>query len=264
MYEFFYITHIALALVTAVAILGHFPVVTYRNRAIFPITAMSLWAISTALRLGRMAYYNTGNKHGKEVPRKPQAIVEHCFVGSDNNTVSAMTLTIQPRRSFPIRPGQYFYLHFSDMGVRRRIHSRPYAISWWDNSLNAETLSFLIQPETGVSAELTSRSLIRTVCIDGPYGKDLKLENYENVILIAKGIGIAGIMSYIRHMTYRRVSKDKEHEAYKRGQITRKIDVYWEMEDNSQQNWVSEWMEQLHEKDADNVRSISIYYGLQP
>ncbi|TVY87654.1 hypothetical protein LAWI1_G007390 [Lachnellula willkommii] len=59
------------------------------------------------------------------------------------------------------------------------------------------------------------------------------LENYETVILIARGIGIAGLLLYARHMTYQRVSKDKNHEAYRRGLITRKIDIFWIMDDNS-------------------------------
>jgi hypothetical protein len=70
------------------------------------------------------------------------------------------------------------------------------------------------------------------------------LEKYKTVILVAKWISIAGILSYVRHMTYRRVSKDKNHEAY------------WIMDDNSQQDWLAGWMADLQSKDSEKVSII--------
>jgi hypothetical protein len=58
------------------------------------------------------------------------------------------------------------------------------------------------------------------------------LEKRETVILAAYGIGIAGILPYVRHMTYRRSIKEQENESYRRGLKTRKLDVYWVLEDN--------------------------------
>jgi len=69
-------------------------------------------------------------------------------------------------------------------------------------------LSFLIKPQRGISAELLIKNSVRTVIIDGLYGKNLHLKNYKTVILITKGISIAGILLYVRHMTYRKVNKD--------------------------------------------------------
>jgi len=132
-------------------------------------------------------------------------------------------------------------------------------VTWWDDSKRAMSLSFLIQPQGGVSAGLIARNSIRSVIIDGPYGKDLALEDYETVILIAKGIGIAGILPYARHMTYRRVSKEKDNEAYRRGLIIRKVDVFWVMEDNSQEHWISEWITDLQQKDSEKVGPTIIH-----
>lgn len=119
----------------------------------------------------------------------------------------------------------------------------------------ARSLSFLIQPKDGMSAVLAGRKSIRRVILDGPYGKDLHLDSCETVILVAKGIGIAGILPYVRHMTERRLLPD-ENWAYKyrRGLITRKIDVYWVLEDNSEQEWVADWLKELCDIDEKNVR----------
>ncbi|RDL41166.1 uncharacterized protein BP5553_01145 [Venustampulla echinocandica] len=157
--------------------------------------------------------------------RAGQASITHFFESKGEDVVGAIAMTVRLRRPLRIRPGQYLYLFLSDMGLRRRIQAHPYVITWWDDSFSAMNLSFLIQPHNGISSELAARNSIQSVIIDGPYGKDLQLENYETVILIAKGIGIAGIIPYARHMTYRRTSKGKDHEAYRRGLLTRKLDL---------------------------------------
>jgi hypothetical protein len=118
----------------------------------------------------------------------------------------------------------------------------------------ARTLSFLIQPQDGVSADLAGRKSIRRVILDGPYGKDLHLDSCETIILIASGVGIAGILPYARHMTERRLLPDEDWAyQYRRGLITRKIDVYWVLEDNSQEEWAADWIRELHDIDKKNV-----------
>lgn len=146
------------------------------------------------------------------------------------------------------------------MGVRGRFQSHPYVLTWWDDSRNAMKLEFLIQPQAGISAELISRRSIQNVTIDGLYGKDLHLERHETVILIAKGIGIAGVLPYLRNLTYRRVSKAKEHEAYRRSLITRKIDLFWVLEDNTQEDWATEWLAELQKRDSTNVSLPQLYH----
>ena len=122
--------------------------------------------------------------------------------------------------------------------------------------MRAMELSFLIQPHSGLSSQLIARKSIPNVMIHGPYGKNLHLDEYETVILIAKGIGIAGILPYARHMAYRRLSKDKSNEEYRRGLMTRKLDIIWVLDDNYQDMWVSEYMQQLQMKDKDKVDEL--------
>ncbi|CZR55712.1 uncharacterized protein PAC_05600 [Phialocephala subalpina] len=140
--------------------------------------------------------------------------------------------------------------------------SHPFVVAWWDAPMAARSLSFLIRPQSGITSELITRKSVRTVTLDGPYGKDLHLDSYETVILVAKGIGIAGILPYIRHMTDRKVLPD-EYWAYqyRRGLITRKIDVYWVLEDNDQEEWASDWIKDLHELDGENlILTFSCFY----
>jgi predicted ferric reductase len=252
MYEFFWLAHRIFAFVAVLALLVHL-LPTGSQGVVFPAVALALWGFNAILRVGRMGYINIG---GRKILRGGQATITHFFEDTEETeetVVSAMRVTVHLRKPLKMRPDQYVYLYFSGMGTRQELQSHPYVIAWWDDSLRAMSLSFLIQPQSGISAELMAMNWVKRVTVDGPYGKNLQLETYETVILIAKGIGIAGIISHIRHMTYRRASEDKDHETYRRGLITRKIDVYWVMEDNCQEDWISEWIIELHERDSKRV-----------
>jgi predicted ferric reductase len=258
MFEFFLKLHLILALVALIALLKHVSPGGGRS-VVFPAVALSLWGSNNALRLIRITYYHMGSKL---LPRAGQATITPFASSTGDGFATAMVVKLTLGRALRIRPGQYVYLAFTDLGLRRRFQSHPYIIAWWDNSLNATSLSFLVEPRSGISRTLLTRHLTSNVVMDGPYGKDLQLENYETVILIAKGIGIAGILPYARHITYRRTSKDKAHEAYRRGLITRKLDIFWIMEDNCQQDWLSDWISELHAKDSEKVPTHNHFLSL--
>jgi predicted ferric reductase len=248
MYEVFLKVHFLLAFIVVIALLEH---VFHLGlaRSMFPIIALSLWCLNAMIRWGRIIYGNVGGTGFSPA----QASVNHFYDTSKMSSITAVRLTVLLKRPMKILPGQYVYLFLSDMGARRRFQAHPFVIAWWDNSMEATKISILIEPQNGLSAELAARNMIRSVVVDGPYGKDLRLQDFENVILVAKGIGIAGIIPYVRSLTYRRVSKGKEHESYRRGLITRKIDLYWVLEDNCQEDWVSDWLVDLRMRDSEKV-----------
>lgn len=240
-----------LAFVVALSLLKHLSV-SKSSSSIFSLVSISLWLVNAFMRLSRIVYRNFGGwpHHYKS----GQGTITHFVRGTGQDDVTALRMIVHMHRPIQVRPGQYFYLFLSDMGVRQRFQSHPYVVSWWDFPMAARTLSFLIQPQTGISADLISRKSISRVIIDGPYGKDLELESYETVILIARGIGIAGIMPHIRHMTDRRMLPNENWATkYRRGLITRKIDVYWVLDDDYQDEWVADWMKQLYDLDSKNV-----------
>ena len=256
-YELFLKLHLLLSFITVTALLIHLLPTklgvsesVILGKFIFPLVAIGLWTTNAVFRLARIVLKNFW---GVRDPKTPQATVTHFGKNSKTEIDNALRIDIQLQKSMEMKPGQYVYLFFSGMGIRHRFQAHPYVITWWDNSMKAMNISFLIQPQKGISHDLMTRNSIRRVVLDGPYGKDLHLEAFEAVVLIAKGIGIAGILPYIRHMVYRRVSEDKENAAYKRGLITRKIDVYWVLEDNSQDRWIKEWATELQKKDSGKV-----------
>ncbi|KAF3768214.1 hypothetical protein M406DRAFT_326813 [Cryphonectria parasitica EP155] len=96
--------------------------------------------------------------------------------------------------------------------------------------------------------------------LDGPYGQDHSLGRYETVILTAKGVGIAGVLSSALNLLERREhdSVAKDQMPHTRGprlfrDATRKVSIFWVLEHASQQEWVASELKSLQGLDEDNI-----------
>ncbi|KAK2609306.1 hypothetical protein QQS21_002087 [Conoideocrella luteorostrata] len=94
----------------------------------------------------------------------------------------------------------------------------------------------------------------KRVRLDGPYGKDHRLQNFETVLLTAKGMGIVGVLPFALHLAKRRRRDDdvRRKEARLRdsndpvfGDLSRRVDLIWWLEDNDQEVWVSKQLKRL-------------------
>jgi predicted ferric reductase len=144
-----------------------------------------------------------------------------------------LRLCIRLRRQLAIKPGQYFYIQFCNIGFPHSGQSHPFMVTWLDEQINE--LHFLIQPQNGLSGRLRNDSK-PLVTISGPYGQDLNLERYENVLLFAEGIGISGLLPYVQHLSERKTLKDS---------VTKRVNLYWFLEDNHQIEWVKDYFDAL-------------------
>ncbi|QBZ58517.1 hypothetical protein PoMZ_03470 [Pyricularia oryzae] len=100
--------------------------------------------------------------------------------------------------------------------------------------------------------------------LDGPYGRNIDLWNYESVILAAKGMGIAGILSSALFLLDRRnsdtLAKKEQMSFDDNGAIryknrifrdrTRKIVLIWILEDNCQEDWAAAQIRNLQQIDT--------------
>jgi predicted ferric reductase len=126
-------------------------------------------------------------------------------------------------------------------------------------SPKAAKLHFLIESQDGLTSRLVKYRSVKGVYFSGPYGQDLHLDNYENVILVAQGIGIAGILPHALHLTRRHFHKNA---AYRRGLATRRVDIFWLLEENSQESWAAEYLLLLQSMDPQKVCMYLVYSGL--
>jgi len=144
-----------------------------------------------------------------------------------------LKLRIRPRYLPEIKPGQYFYIQFCNLGFPQSGQSHPFMVTWLDEPINE--LHFLIQPQNGLTGQLRNYPK-PLVTISGPYGQDLHLERYENVLLYAEGIGISGLLPYVQHLSERKNLK---------GAVTKRVNLYWFLEDKHQIEWVKDYFDTL-------------------
>jgi predicted ferric reductase len=247
-YELFLVGHVLFALLALAGLIWH---VTFLQE-IWPRTgaygAASLWACTSIFRLFRILY------HGR-------APVD---VWKDKQVVRAR---VQLRRPLRLFPGCYFYLYFPNSPIRLCTRGHAMNAAFWSDTagtMHSSELVFLMQKQDGINQLARSIKNFHNIYLDGPYGHDLGIQNYENVILAAKGIGIAAILPYALHLARRRL-----HDDTRRGQTdisqdvvskdslfrdtTRKVDIFWLLEDNTQQEWLRAELRILQKLDPNNV-----------
>lgn len=222
-------------------------------RYIYPLVAVLLWTVSGLTRLVRVFYLNAGQGYRQ---RDQATIITHKRPGT--GSVSGLTLTVWPKRPVHVQGGTYYYLYFSDMGLRMRFQGHPFVVSWWDDPVDTKptSLSFLISPQQGLTRALTTRRSVRSVILDGPYGMNPHLEGYEAVLLFAKGIGIAGMLPHALSLVEQKNHKDVTSWS---SVMTRNVDLIWILEENCQEQWIDGWIEKLKEKDPVNKVSYSAF-----
>ena len=272
-------------------------------KLLFPIISISVWSISTVVRIyrkrnGYVTSYNSFSGPGPVDPR-----------------LCAMKFTVCLQQHLDAGPGRYVYLSFSGLRWRYRFQAHPFMIVWCEydvedkdgKKIDITNLTFLVQPRRGLTAILGRELLLSNlsfggpsfrspalfdrpygqdlhfeqsfrsrVLFDGPYGQDLHLEQYETVMLVANGIGIAGVLPYARHLAQRNhhdseikkslklastPNKDDLSKALYRD-ATRKVDLFWKLELNRQEEWIPEHLRTLQDLDPGRVSPYSILTNL--
>lgn len=267
MFELFLEAHLILAFTTIGGLIWHmFP--GEFTKFLFPVISISLWSITTAYRLFRI-YHN------------PSACILSytSFPQPDltDQRLRTIKLDVRIERHLSAERGQYAYLCFSGLRWRYRFQAHPFTVAWCKHEeeikdgkkINFTSLTFLIQPQSGLTArlarelQLSNLSSRKSLLYDGPYGQDLHLERYETVMLVAKGIGIAGVLSYAQYLAQRNCHDDEikkllklastPNKGYLRNSLyrdaTRKVDLFWELDYNCQEEWISDHLKTLQDQD---------------
>ncbi|KDN70497.1 hypothetical protein CSUB01_07942 [Colletotrichum sublineola] len=122
---------------------------------------------------------------------------------------------------------------------------------------NNKDVAFLVS-DRGRIFNFSRLDVGNSLLLDGPYGRNLELWNYETVILAAKGMGIAGILSSALCLLDRRNQDSEAKKDKKRGQrlfrdLTRKVAIVWTLEDNAQEDWAAPAFSVLQGLDSDQT-----------
>ncbi|KAL8409983.1 hypothetical protein RB594_008176 [Gaeumannomyces avenae] len=164
---------------------------------------------------------------------------------------------VQVSCSRPIRtfPGCYFFLFLPSKVFTS---SFPMLVMWHSSKSlegSENEIGFLIS-ESGRFFNHSSFKIGKSLLLDGPYGRNIDLWNYETVILAAKGMGIAGILSSALFLLDRRnldlVAKKQTKKRLFRDR-TRKVALVWALEDNFQENWAALAIHNLQKVDKEKI-----------
>lgn len=70
-----------------------------------------------------------------------------------------------------------------------------------------DVLELFVQSHRGLTAKLRARAALEgsvsyTAFVSGPYGHTESVDQYESVLAVASGFGIAGIIPYLKQLLY--------------------------------------------------------------
>ena len=199
--KWFLWTHRAISLGAISLLLRHVLTATSQQARILIASSCGFWVATTAFRLLKVLYY-----------RRIGDVIE--VLG----TADTVQLEVRLRQPVRLHAGAYFYVFFPFTWYPLRntirynfLHSVT-AIAFWhgayDESRRVTSLRFLLSRHGSHGAAISRLREGQSILLDGPYGQNLKLEDIQNVILSAKGMGIVGILPLALDLALRRKHDD--------------------------------------------------------
>ena len=208
-YEVFIRTHQVLAVLAAYSIWRHLvstPLLPRIYIYIFAGTFLSTFLLQCGFFLWR----------NKAVGRSfPHASMIHI-----NDTVK-IHLTLS--RPLKVKAGQYIEL-WAPVSFWSLWQSHPFVVTSWSEG-EQSALDLFIEPRQGFTRKLLEHSQSnRPPCLalfSGPHGTSAPVGEYETVLMVASGFGIAAQLSYLRQLLY-------GYNACKTR--TRRVHLVWQLE----------------------------------
>lgn len=282
-------SHLGLGVSTTVALLLHIWLLLPHNASLeakipFSLAALA-WLASSLYRWLRSQRLEAGIKQ----------IYDHVQSTGHRSRVTytgAALVKVKLRKSMLIHSGSYFYLYFHKLPLRERFQGYPMMVYGWSplidfDSWNSDCrrmveLTFLIEDRPHLSRLLTDDRTPMT--IEGPYGRDLRLNRFDTVCLVANGVGIAGILpialsladrSHYDQELKRQLAKDfKESSSSAEGKRdlppdlhqdrTRRLNLFWVPDNNLQTNWIIDGLTELSKLDSRHVGAVPPSHGCSP
>lgn len=157
--------------------------------------ALSAWGLNHVLSLIRSIYRNIGGT------RTTDQVVIREFTDPSTGKITAAQVDITLPRPWTFRAGQYVYLRLPNLHFWAFLQAHPYNLVWWDQTdSRSAKASFIVEPRAGMTRDLVQRRSLRKAIIDGPYGTELDFGSFETVLMFVAGIGIAGVLPYVRRL----------------------------------------------------------------
>ncbi|KAH3672345.1 hypothetical protein WICMUC_004317 [Wickerhamomyces mucosus] len=179
-YEFFLISHIVLAFVFLMCCFIHCIEFGWLE---WIIISFAFWLTDRIIRVYRLIKFGA-----------PRAKIE--YISDETFKISVQ----RPENWIPF-PGCYVYIHFLHFSIFWQSH--PFTIV--DSALKDREITIYVKSKEGLTNKVLqligfSQPYFMRVSLEGPYGFESPLQNYNNVLLIAGGNGIPGPFYHVIHL----------------------------------------------------------------
>ncbi|KAL2802956.1 hypothetical protein BJX63DRAFT_413365 [Aspergillus granulosus] len=198
-YDLFLIKHRALAVTCAYFLWRHMP-----GRDIFPriylYVPTGVFLLTSTLQFLYFLYCN-----GFLVSQaRHRAVV---VAKKAKETYGApMIVSISLPRPLDVKAGQYVKLWMPTASLFAWMQTHPFMVTSWSPG-KQQTLELLVQTRRGLTKALRERTTdeghasVRTY-ITGPHGSSEPVDQYESILAVASGFGIAGVIPYLKQLLY--------------------------------------------------------------
>ncbi|CAN6635788.1 ferric reductase transmembrane component 3 [Trichomonascus vanleenenianus] len=196
-YEIFLRLHIACAIGAFVCTIYHLNGLGYKQTV---YVSFALWCADWIIRLTRIIFINFSLILPPAMGSARTTFAQVCVVNKDLISVKIRTPIV-----WRAKPGQYVFIHLNRL---RFWEAHPFSVV--GPSSDGESFQLMCKQRNGMTRRfikyLTKKNCAEnnpmtiSVVIEGPYGSHCPVENYDNVLLIAGGVGITGVMPYIEHL----------------------------------------------------------------
>lgn len=216
-YEGFLVFHIGAAIVALYFTYDHLATLEYME----PVyVAFGLWAADWLMRAFRVLWINIRwfRKSSVFMTTSEMSLIDSDVVKMDISTPCKWT----------VKPGQYVFVHIFRMGL---LESHPFSV------MSSESGSFqLMARARGGMTRRLAKSIANgntnmKMLIDGVYGKTQPVDLYDNILLVAGGIGITAVIPYAEDI----VARD----------IAAKVKLMWTVKDINHLELMADRLEKL-------------------
>jgi FAD-binding domain/Ferric reductase NAD binding domain len=148
--------------------------------------------------------------------------VRGCFYSGVFSDAAAFFTRMAPFAMVIPEAGQYLNLWIPSVGFWPFLQSHPFVVTSWVDG-RQEYLDFFIEPRRGLTRRLLSHAGAtdsRLVMFSGPHGISAPVGEYESVLMIASGFGVAAHLPYLKRMI----------QGYNARKVhTRRIHLVWQL-----------------------------------
>ncbi|KFY19587.1 hypothetical protein V493_07902, partial [Pseudogymnoascus sp. VKM F-4281 (FW-2241)] len=191
-YELFLRTHQALAVASAYAVWRHLP-----SEKTFP----RLYIYVSAGLLLSMFLLQCSN-----VIFRNRIFWGHLSRATITHDSGAVKIRLHLQKPLKVDDGQYVNLWIPSVSFWSFLQSHPFMVVSWEPK-EQHTLDLLIEPQRGLTQELLyhakkDHAISPIVMLNGPHGPRVAMDEYESILMVASGFGIAAHLPHLKRLIY--------------------------------------------------------------